>query len=119
MVGGTGVFRLGFCGTVRSNCVVPVGRCDIELVRMRIGNNGQTSEGIGEFLVGTMAQNAIGEGIANGSVIVVWFAVGQGDRNHGVGDASLLLAALGMGGIVKMSCKTPSDRIGGARILKQ
>jgi hypothetical protein len=27
-----------------------------------------------------MAENPIGEGIANGSVIVVWFAVGQGDR---------------------------------------
>lgn len=86
---------------------------------MRIGNNGQTSEGLGEFLVGAMAQNAIGEGIANGSAIVVWFAVGQGDRDHGVGDASLLLAALGMVGVFKMFCKTPFDGVGGARILGQ
>ena len=69
--------------------------------------------------VGAMTENPIGEGIANGSVIVVWFAVGQGDRDHGVGDGPLLLAALGMVGIFKMFCKTPSDRVGGGRILKQ
>ena len=86
---------------------------------MRIGNNGQTSEGLGEFLVGAMAQNAIAQNISNSAVIVVFFAIGESDRNHGVGDGPLLLAALGMVGVFKMFCKTPFDGVGGARILGQ
>ena len=107
---------------MRSDGWVPVDSGNIDLAGIGVigvGNHGQPPQGVGEFLVGAIAENPIAEGIANGSVIVVFFAIGQGDRDHGVGDSPLLLAALGMVGVVTMFCKTPFDRVGWARIFGQ
>ena len=100
---------------MRSDGLVPVGSGNIDLAVIgviRVGNNGQPPQGVDEFLVGAIAKNPIAEGIANGSVIVVFFAIVQSDRDHGVGDSPLLLAALGMVGVFKIFCKTPFDRVG-------